>query len=107
MTKAATDAAKAAAEPAVADQSAEIEALKAKIAALEAAKPAAPVTTLAAINNDAASAAVLAARGKEPKTYRALADGTDINQGIIKEGEVFSTTQPQGSWMELIDAAED
>lgn len=61
---------------------------------------AAPVKPL---SGEEASKAVIAARSKEPKTYRALQDGTDLTQGIIKEGEGFTTTQPQGSWMQPVE----
>jgi hypothetical protein len=83
-----------------AEQNEKIAALEAKIEALLAAQ--APKRVVAALPPEEAIAAVLAARG-EPKTYRALMDGTDIKQGVVKAGEVFTTTQPQGSWMELVE----
>lgn len=39
----------------------------------------------------------------EPKTYIARSAGTDHKQGFIAEGQRFTTTQPQGSWMELVE----
>lgn len=47
--------------------------------------------------------AVLAAHSEEPKTYLALQNGIDHKQGFIKEGQKFTTTQPQGEWMELVE----
>jgi hypothetical protein len=89
------------------EPNAEIEALKAQIEELTklvaSQQPApAPKRVVAAVPPEEARAAVLAARG-EPKTYLALMDGTDIKQGVVKAGEVFTTTQPQGSWMELVE----
>lgn len=41
------------------------------------------------------------------KTYRALADGfLSAESRFVKEGETFSTDEPQGSWMEDISQAE-
>jgi len=41
------------------------------------------------------------------KTYRATADGFLSSESrFVKEGEVFSTDAPQGSWMEDITPAE-
>lgn len=42
---------------------------------------------------------------KKAKTYRALEVGTDWKQGIIMQGEVFTTTQPKGTWMEEVKLA--
>lgn len=88
---------------------AEIAALKQQIEALTALVNSAtkPKPALGVISNEEASAAVKAARSKTPKTYRALQNGTDLTQGFIPEGTVFTTTQPQGSWMEPVDAAAD
>lgn len=93
-------------------QDAEIEALKAEIAALKEllSTPPAPASAASKFKPmptaEDAKKAVLAARSKRPRTYRALMDGVDIKQGIVKAGETFTTTQPQGSWMELVDADE-
>ena len=85
------------------EQMAGITAALAKSA--KAPQTSAPVAApaIGAIPNEEASKAVLAARSKEAKTYRALQEGTDINQGVIPAGALFSTTQPQGSWMELVE----
>lgn len=41
------------------------------------------------------------------KTYRALADGfLSAESRFVKEGEVFSTDEPQGSWMDDISQPE-
>ena len=48
-----------------------------------------------------------AAHSKEPKTYLALQNGVDFKQGFIPEGKKFTTTQPQGSWMELVEDEDD
>jgi len=89
-------------------QDAELAALKAQIETLTAMVAAQPKPKpFAVLNNDEASKAVIAARSKEPKTYRALMDGTDLTQGFIPAGTIFTTTQPKGSWMEPVDAAED
>ena len=50
---------------------------------------------------------ILAAHSKEPKTYIALQNGIDHKDGFINEGRKFTTTQPQGSWMEEVDDAEE
>ena len=94
-----------------AEQDSEIAALKAlveqqgemiaKLAAATAAPK--PAANIGVIDNKEASKLVEAARSKKPKTYRALQDGTDLKQGFIRAGTVFSTTQPQGSWMELVE----
>lgn len=115
MTKA-TDGAGATPRPTGknAEQDAELSALKAQVelmaeqkAAMTAAMsaPAAPARKAAplVVDNDEAAKAVLAARSDTPKTYRALQDGTDITQGFIPVGTVFSTTQPPGSWMEEVE----
>lgn len=89
----------------VAELTATVEELK---AAPPPPAPTAPTILYGPTPPDVARKAVLARRSKKPKTYRALRDGTDLSQGYIKAGEVFSTCQPQGSWMELVegDAAE-
>jgi hypothetical protein len=86
-------------------QNAEIEALKAQVELLTAmvGNIAPGRATRPILDNDEASKAVLAARSPKPKTYRALMDGTDLAQGFIPAGTIFTTTQPQGSWMELIE----
>lgn len=91
-------------------QNAEIEALKAQVELLTAmvGNIAPGRATKPIPDNDEASKAVLAARSPKPKTYRALMNGTDLAQGFIPAGTIFTTTQPQGSWMELIeDVSED
>jgi len=41
------------------------------------------------------------------KTYRALADGfLSVESRFVKEGEVFSTSEPAGTWMEDISQAD-
>lgn len=92
-------------------QNAEIEALKAEVATLKELLTSQSIPARAAAPKPIPSAeqareAVLKARSKKPRTYRALMDGVDIRQGIVKAGETFTTTQPQGSWMELVDADE-
>jgi hypothetical protein len=87
-----------------AEQDAEIARLTAEVKALKAAQPAAPAArVVAALPPAEARKKVLAAFNKKPKTYRALQNGTDFVQGFIPEGAVFTTTQPQGSWMELVE----
>jgi len=84
------------------EQDAEIAALKAQIETLTAMVTKAPKAA-GAPTSKAASEAVIAARSDKPKTYRALQAGTDLTQGYIPEGTVFTTTQPQGSWMEPVE----
>jgi hypothetical protein len=90
-------------------QNAEIEALKAQVEMLTAmlGNIARGRATKPIPSNEEASKAVLAARSPTPKTYRALMDGTDVAQGFIPAGTIFTTTQPQGSWMELIEDGSD
>jgi hypothetical protein len=76
------------------------ERMNAMLAAQQQPAPSASKPAALTLNNDEAAKAVVAARSDKPKTYRALMDGTDITQGFIRAGTVFSTTQPQGSWME-------
>lgn len=87
----------------MAQMSEQMAAITAALAANGAAPAAKTKPTLGIINNDEASKAVLAARAKEPKTYRATQDGTDLTQGFIPAGTVFTTTQPKGSWMEPVE----
>lgn len=39
---------------------------------------------------------------REPKTYRALQNGY-VDDRYVYEGETFTTSAPQGSWMEDLD----
>ena len=48
--------------------------------------------------------AAFAENSTEPRSYLALEDGTDINQGYITAGTIFTTTQPPGRWMQPVDA---
>lgn len=86
----------------------EIDALEAKVAELEAKLAAtgkAGFTVKKAPPVKEAREAILAKRG-EPKTYRALAAGTDYRQGFIPAGKVFTTDMPQGEWMEEVGGKE-
>lgn len=60
-------------------------------------------TITGAVPPEKAREEVLAARSEEPKTYRALENGTDLKQGFVPKGAIFTTTQPKGSWMEPVE----
>lgn len=92
----------------------ELEAQIAELKELLAAQASAPAPQVIASGRRAftvngprpkaqAKAEVEAAHSKKVKTYIAVQNGTDFKQGFIPVGTVFSTTQPQGSWMEAVD----
>lgn len=66
----------------------------------------APVVRTGAVDPKVASEKVKASHG-EAKTYRATDDGTDHKEGFVPRGKTFTTTQPQGSWMEEVEEAKD
>lgn len=49
------------------------------------------------------SKAVQEAHSEKLVTYRALENGIDHKQGFVPAGAIFSTTQPQGKWMEPVE----
>jgi hypothetical protein len=95
-----------------AEQDAEIAGLKAqldtlmKLVTVVAATKSGPPLSFPAQGAEAIKL-IKAARTKERKTYRALEEGTDYEQGIVKAGELFTTNQPQGEWMELVEQFDD
>jgi uncharacterized coiled-coil protein SlyX len=90
------------------DHAAEIEKLKkAKPAAAATEQPGRPQFKVkGAVDPKEGRKTILAGHSKKPKTYRALENGTDFKQGFIARGTIFTTTQPQGEWMEEVKPSE-